>query len=51
MSHPSAEEYYARAADCNLRAENTIDANSKAEWLKLARSWQAMAEEKAKKSF
>jgi hypothetical protein len=38
------EKYRARAEECARQAESAKDANAKMEWLKLAKSWQVLAE-------
>jgi hypothetical protein len=48
MEHPHRDEYRARAEECNQRAAITQDPATKTEWVKLARSWQALAERTGK---
>jgi hypothetical protein len=38
------DEYQARADDCRRRAESANDSENKTEWLKLASSWQYLAD-------
>jgi hypothetical protein len=38
------EEYWARAEECARQAESAKDTNVKMEWLKLAKSWQVLAQ-------
>jgi hypothetical protein len=38
------EEYGARAEECARQADFVKDTNAKMEWLKLAKSWQVLAE-------
>lgn len=40
------EEYRARAEECARRAAFAKDRNAKMEWLKLAKSWQVLAQRK-----
>jgi hypothetical protein len=38
------EDYLARAEECTRQAESAKEINAKMEWLKLAKSWQVLAE-------
>jgi hypothetical protein len=40
---PKAEEYRARAAECELRADQVHDWEVKEQFLELARQWRHMA--------
>jgi hypothetical protein len=40
----SNSEYRARAAECNERAQQTLDQRTKDDWVKLAQSWQVLAD-------
>ena len=44
MGLTHGEEYRARAEECYRLAEATSDAQAKDAWLKLAKSWQALAD-------
>ena len=44
MQKMATAEYRAQAAECHVQAERTDDLVTKAKWLKLANSWQALVE-------
>lgn len=44
MGSSLREEYRARAEECARQAESAKDTDAKLEWLKLAKSWQVLAE-------
>jgi hypothetical protein len=44
MRQPHGDQYRARALECAEHAAATRDAIAKSEWVKLANSWQVLAE-------
>jgi hypothetical protein len=44
MGQPHGDQYRARALECAEHAAATRDAIAKSEWVKLANSWQVLAE-------
>ena len=44
MGQQHGNQYRARALECAEHAAATRDATAKSEWVKLANSWQALAE-------
>jgi hypothetical protein len=44
MQMMTTAEYRAQAAECHVQAERTDDVETKAKWLKLANSWQALVD-------
>jgi hypothetical protein len=50
MGLTQGDEYLARAEECNQRAMNARDDTLKLEWLRLAKSWEILAEG-AKKTY
>jgi hypothetical protein len=48
MEQSAGDQYRAVAEECARRAEFTEDENTRIEWLKLAKSWQVLADNAAK---
>jgi hypothetical protein len=44
MQMMTTAEYRAQAAECHIQAERTDDLVTKAKWVKLANSWQALVD-------
>lgn len=51
MGLPKHEEYRAWADECKQKAAFTVDPGAQSEWLKLAKSWQALADGTAREAF